>query len=410
MPAHRPRRPRRLPFLAAVPLLLTACDPKKIEATAKPDEPRLVRTAEAQIQDVQREIRTPGFLESEHQAAIVARVGGRIRELNVDEGSRVQKGQALARLDDRQVQSALQQLTVQRDAKSVDKSLAGLEIEAAGKRVQQARLESQRAKAEWDRQSSMDKEFVAPKALQDAELAYQTAEQALQVAEFNEKKSRLEVDRIDNQIKELEAKITESQVQIEDHTVAAPFDGILVKRHVSQGATVQVGATMFDIVDPDHLVSWLDRPQIELEQVRSAREVHFTTDAVPGKEFVADVDLISPTIDRQTGHFRLRFRVRGPDTQVLVHGMFVRARILAEDKRPALMVPKTAVLSEGQVSVVMVVRDGKANRVDLDPGLELKEWIECKNRGENGLRPGDLVIVTGHEDLKDQAAVTVAKE
>lgn len=72
------------------------------------------------------------------------------------------------------------------------------------------------------------------------------------------------------------------------------------------------------------------------------------------------------------------------------------------------MVPKAAVLSEGDVSVVMVVRDGKAMRVDLDPGLELQDEIECKNRGESGLKPGELVITSGHEDLKDQSPVAVA--
>ena len=80
-------------------------------------------------------------------------------------------------------------------------------------------------------------------------------------------------------------------------------------------------------------------------------------------------------------------------------------RILAEDLREALLVPKSAVLSEGDTSVVMVARGGKAFRTDLDPGLELDDWVECKNRGSAGLQPGELVIVAGHEDLEDQAAV-----
>ena len=142
---------------------------------------------------------------------------------------------------------------------------------------------------------------------------------------------------------------------------------------------------------------------------RTAKAVTFVADAMPGREFSADIDLISPVIDRESGHFRMRMRVRAADTRTLVHGMFVRARIRAENLREALMVPKAAVLSEGEISVVMVVRDGKATRVDLDPGLELQDWLECRNRGAAGLQPGELVITSGHEDLKDQSAVTVAK-
>jgi hypothetical protein len=53
----------------------------------------------------------------------------------------------------------------------------------------------------------------------------------------------------------------------------------------------------------------------------------------------------------------------------------------------------------------MVARNGKAFRTDLDPGLELDDFVECKNRGSNGLQPGEFVIVAGHEDLEDQAAI-----
>ena len=82
---------------------------------------------------------------------------------------------------------------------------------------------------------------------------------------------------------------------------------------------------------------------------------------------------------------------------------------LTEEQRTALMVPKAAVLSEGEVSVVLAVREGKAYRINLDPGLELEAWVECRNRGDDGLHDGDLVIVSGHEDLRDQAPVEVVE-
>jgi membrane fusion protein, multidrug efflux system len=379
-------------------------------AAAKAEQPALVRVAKAELRMVRREIRTTGFLESEHQAAVTSRVAGRIRELAADEGTRVKAGALLAAIDDREAQSALEQLRVQLGAKSVDKHLAELEVEAAGRRVQQAKLESQKTKAEYDRQASMEKDFVSPKALQDAQLAWLSADQAFKVAEFNERKSNLEVTRIDSDIAELTAKVHENEIKLEDLRIVAPFDGVVVKRYVASGTTIAIGAVLFDMVDPDHLVAWLDRPQGEFELVRKAREVEFTTDAVPGRNFTGDVDLVSPVIERDTGHFRMRIRIRPADTTTLVQGMFIRARILAEELREALVVPKTAVLSEGDVSIVMVVRDGKATRVDLDPGLELQDAIECRNRSAAGLRPGDLVITSGQEDLKDQSAVRVAKE
>ena len=407
----QPQRPHTVRLSSATLLLtalaLAACSKASADAeNKKPELPApLVRAVPAELRQVRREIRTTGFLESEQVGSIVSLVAGRVRALHVDQGSEVKQGQLLAEIDDREARSAVQQLTVQRDAKKLDAELAKLEIEAADRRVAQASFEAQKAKAEFDRQKQTLPEFVAPKALQDAELAWQSAAEAVEVSKFNASKARLEVQRIATTVEELQARLDELSVRLDNHRITAPFSGVITKRHISVGATVGSATPLFDTVDPDHLVAWLDRPQSELDQIQKSKIVTFTSDALPGREFTADVDLVSPVIDRATGHFRLRMRVRRDDSRTLVHGMFVRARILAEDLREALMVPKSAVLSEGDTSVVMVARDGKAFRTDLDPGLELDDFVECKNRGANGLQPGELVIIAGHEDLEDQAAI-----
>lgn len=402
---------RVLPRLLPILLLLPGCQ-RTSAANAdarKPVEPPLVRAMPAVLQQVQMEIRTTGFLESEHQDKLTSQVAGRLVRLHVDEGAAVRAGQLLAEIDDREARSARQQLEAQREGRTVDKGLAELEIEAAGRRIAQAGIEVQRAKAEFDRQSMMERDFVAPKLLEDAQLALQAAEEALKVAEFLERKARLEVDRIATQVAELAARIAELDVRIEHHRIVAPFDGVVTRRHVAAGSVVAAATPLFDLIDPANLIAIFNRPQVELGLVRKAREVTFTTDALPGREFTGDVDLLSPVVDQQTGHFRLRVRVRPADVADLVHGMFVRARIRVEELRETLLVPKAGVLSEGDVAVVMVVRGGKACRVDVDPGLELPQWVESRNRGENGLAPGDLVIVEGQEDLKDQSDVRVVQ-
>jgi len=398
------------PSCCLTALLIASCGQQNDRSGQEPElPPPLVRAVKAELRQVQRQIRTTGFLESEHQDTIRSQVAGRLLQLHVDEGSRVSAGAVLAELDDREAQSARKQLVVLRDSKSVDKQLAELEIDAAGRRTAQAGIEAQRTKAEFDRQSQLDPSIVSPKALEDAELAWQAAQEAAKVAAFNESKAKLEVGRIENAIAELQARIDELDVRLEYFKVRAPFSGIVTQRHVSPGSTIGLSSDLFDMIDPDHLLAYLDRPQAELDLVRQSRNVTFTTDAIPGREFTADIDLVSPIIDRATGHFRVRVRIRQPDSQTLVHGMFVRARIRAEAVRETLMVPKAAVLSEGDVAVVMAARAGKAMRVDLDPGLEQDQWVECKNRGKNGLEPGDLVIVEGHEDLEDQTAVRVSQ-
>ena len=190
---------------------------------------------------------------------------------------------------------------------------------------------------------------------------------------------------------------------LEDHRILAPLDGVLVERRVKGGETIGAATDLFTVVDLRHLVSYLSRPQAELSLTRASKEVVFTADALAGREFTADIDLVLPVVDRDTGHFKLRMRVRRADVDLLRPGMFIRARILTEDKRQALMVPKAAVLTDSAEAVVFAVRDSRAFRVLLNPGLEEQLFIECRNRGDGGLEPGDVVITAGHEELSDQA-------
>src|SRR5262245_12219376 len=89
--------------LHCLPLLLAAFGATAFGAAAcsssddgkknnKPTEPPLVRVAPAELRQVQREILTPGFLESEHQDQVAAAIGGKLRRVCADEGTHVNKG------------------------------------------------------------------------------------------------------------------------------------------------------------------------------------------------------------------------------------------------------------------------------------------------------------------------------
>jgi RND family efflux transporter MFP subunit len=284
-------------------------------------------------------------------------------------------------------------------------------VEAAGRRVRQAILERDKAKAEYERNSGIARDVVSPKVLEDSRFAYESSEEAVLVAQFNEAKAGLDVDRAESAILEMQSTIEEMRLRLEDHNIVAPLTGVLEARYIKGGETISSSTELFVVIDPINLIAYLNRPQREFALVRQAVEVRFTADTYPGEEFIASVDLVSPVVNQTTGSFRLRVRVVGEaQKEKLLPGMFIRARIMTEEKREALMLPKSAVLSEGDVAVVFAVRDGKANRVALDPGLETEDQVECRNRGDDGLSPGDLVVVVGHEDLKDQAQVDIARD
>lgn len=405
-----------LPPIAAL-LALTACGgnpasggSKSAGDDAKRDEaPPLVRVAALEQHQVRREIETTGYLEAEFQVTVQAEVTGRIVEVPVDEGMDVVKGETiLARLDDREARAALQQLVVQKAAAEVDQNAKDLAIRSAERELKRATIEKNKAKAEYDRNAEIAQGIVSGKVLDDARFAWEAAIEAEQVAELTLESSRLEATRAENTVADFTAKIEEAQLRLDRHTVLAPLTGIVSKRNVTGGEIVGASTELFEVVDPRQLVAYVNQPQRNLGLVRNAKEVAFTTDTWPDEEFIADVETRAPVVDRDTGSFTMRIRVREGDAERLLPGMFFKAKILAEDLREALMVPKQAVLNNGDLTVVYAVRDGKAYEVDVDPGIEKDDWVECRNRGDSGLRHGDVVVVSGQDDLRDQQQVEVA--
>lgn len=403
----------------ALTLFLSSCDgPADAGVTIGTDpaasRPPLVRAVAVQLREVQQKIETTGYIEAEHSVIVVPRVGGRVETVSVDEGDAVDKGHVLARLDDREIRASLKQVSVQLAEKRVRHELAKLETEASMHREKQAELELEKAEADLKRLLELDADLVSPKDLDDAGFARDQAKAALSVAQFNTRKAELDVSSADQAVQETQARESEVELQLAEHTILAPISGVISRRLIKGGEAIGTSTELFEVVDTANLVAYLDRPQRELGMIERAKHVVFTTDAHPNREFRGDVEKISPVVDRNTGSFRLRVRIQGEDAAVLRPGLFIRAEILTEENREAIMVPKTAILSEGEDSVIFYVRDpldgrGKARRLKLETGVESEDAVESRNRGTQALQPGDLVITSGHQDLVDQTEVEIAK-
>jgi len=414
--------PLARPFAAATSLilLLAACDPSGNPAAAQRAgtdtvRPPLVKAEPLVRRQVQRKLLTTSYLEAAHSVVVFARVSGRVLDVKVDEGHQVDKGQVLASLDAREITASLEQVRVQIAEKESRHQLSMLEREATQHRESQAETELNKTVRDLSRLQKLDPGLVSPKDLDDAEYARSQAADALKVAQFNTRKATLDVSVAAQTVKELQAKESEVSIKVREHQILAPISGVVSQRWIKGGEAITTAKELFEVVDTARLISYLDRPQRELNLVTHAEKVVFHTDAYPGREFTADVDVISPVVSRDTGTFRMRIAVTPQDTKVLRPGLFISAEILTEKKRDAIMIPKTAILSDGDDSILFYVRDpldghGKARRLKLETGIEDDTAVECRNRGSQSLKEGDLILVSGHQGLKDQAEVQLSKD
>ncbi|MCT9000158.1 efflux RND transporter periplasmic adaptor subunit [Chelativorans intermedius] len=280
-----------------------------------------------------------------------------ITEVPVEEGDRVEEGQLLARLNDIQLRTQIEQQKA-----SIAEAEATLEA---------ARAELRRG------QELAARNAISRQDLEARATAAKTAEARLGVARAG--LSRLEAQRAQTRI-------------------LAPADGYILEESAVIGQVVQTGAPLFRIVREGRLEVEAKVPEGDLFDIASGQPVRVTDPA--GRAIEARVRTIAPLVDPRTRLGTVHVALP-PDTG-LKPGMFARVEI-ATDQAVALAVPQKAVIWRNGRNAVFTVQEGTASLRPVETGIESDGWIEI---GE-GLAPGDRVAVAGAAFLKDGDRVRV---
>lgn len=215
--------------------------------------------------------------------------------------------------------------------------------------------------------------------------------------------SASDVDQLKYDLENLRAQYRLATLELSYTTVVAPISGVVASRSIKTGNFVQINTPIFRIVDTSRLEATLNVPERELATLKAGQPVVLSADALPGKRFEGRVDRVAPVVDSGSGTFRVVCAFDG-DSQ-LQPGMFGRIRIDYDQRSDALVVPRVALLDEGDPAVY-VVRGGKVARMPVLPGYSDGEWIEVRK----GLKTGDAVVTAGKVALRDGSTVQVIND
>ncbi len=213
--------------------------------------------------------------------------------------------------------------------------------------------------------------------------------------------SAADVDQLRYDLENARAQYRLATLELSYTTVVAPISGVIASRSIKTGNFVQINTPIFRIVDNSRLEATLNVPERELATLRPGQPVTLAADALPGKSFPGTVDRISPVVDAGSGTFRVVSGF-GEDAAGLQPGMFGRIRIDYDQRADALVVPRLALLDDGDPAVFRV-RDGKVARVPVKLGYAEGPWVEIRD----GLAVGDRVVTAGKVALRDGTAVQV---
>jgi membrane fusion protein (multidrug efflux system) len=286
-------------------------------------------------------------IEAHEEAEVVAKVGGEVRQILVEEGDAVKAGQLLARLDGDRL------------------------------RLEVAQTEANLRKLERDYKRQLE---LSEKGL----VAKGTAENA----KFDLDALRAAYDRA-----RLELSYTE---------IRAPIEGVVSARYIKLGNTISPNSPTFRVTDLDPLVAYVHIPEKEFRKLAPQQPAEVVVDALAGEPFTGVISRISPTVDPKTGTFRARVEVPDPSRR-LKPGMFARVNIVYERREEALQLPRAAILDADGTQSVFVVVDDKAEQRPVRTGLANNGWLEVVE----GLDGSERVVVVGQAGLKTGTAVKV---
>jgi RND family efflux transporter MFP subunit len=327
---------------------------------------------------------------AQRKSAVASKITSRLLELSVEEGSRVKKGDIIARLEGEDVRAAR------------DQAQANLSVSRYS--LAQARAELEDAKASFERERELLAREYTTKASFDA-------------AEARYKKAIAGVSGAESAVKAAEATFEGTKVSVEYTLLRAPFDAVVLTKNADigdivtpLGAAANAKAAVVTIADMNSLQVEADVSESNLEQVKKGQPCEIQLDALPEKRFRGEVHMVIPTADRSKATVMVKVRFLDIDPRVLPE-MSAKVAFLSKPVGPGEETPRTtinpaAVVSRDGKSMAFVIKGNRVEEQEITTGEKLGDLLVVTG----GVKAGDRVVLNPSKGLKTGSRVKQAEK
>src|SRR5574337_1563205 len=361
-----------------------------------------------------------GYVIPHHKIELAPKITGRVEWIGVEKGNKVERGQVLLRIEQREFLA-----TVDRAEASLEAARARLrELETGSRPEEIARARALReearsnvANAELDlkRFQQLFAEGAVARQLLDGarnrhEVAIaqlQAAEQSFELMRIGPRQEQIELARA--QVREAEAGLRAARVDLDNTLIRAPITGTILERLVEPGEIVTVSfiggrgakSAVLSMATLKELDVETDVSQNEVRKIREGQPALVVVDAFPDRAYHGYLAELAPEANRQKATLQAKVRITDPDDMVRpemnAKATFLEPANQAAGRPPKVLIPKEAVLTRDGHSLVFQANGSRAVARPVKVGEELDGRIEVLE----GLQGGETVVVRGHESLRD---------
>ncbi len=347
-----------------------------------------VRTYSASSGGGRTLLNASGYVTTRLEATVSSKVTGKIAEILVEEGMKVEEGQILAKLD----------------ASNANASLRLAEARLSSARMSLAESEPMAAFASEELKRLVS--LQAAKSVSESDVGKAEAEAQFQQAKLERLKADIDV---------ASRQVDEWKQQVNDTIIRAPFTGVVTTKDSQPGEMISPmsagGFTRTGIctlVDMASLEIEVDVGESFINRVKAGQAVEATLDAYPEWKIPCKVIAIIPTADRQKATVKVRVAFEKLDPRILPQ---MGVKVAFQGDQPAAaetangqwVVPKSAVAVNAGRDVVWVVGNGKVER----RAVTVAATFNDESTISAGLAAGESVVLNPSEKLTDGTAVTV---
>ncbi|HAA02762.1 MAG TPA: efflux RND transporter periplasmic adaptor subunit [Syntrophobacteraceae bacterium] len=334
------------------------------------------------------DLNSSGYVVPQSKAAVASKGTGRLVALEVHEGSRVKKGDILARLESDDLQADVHQTRSQ--------------LAAGRAALEQAQSEMSTAEKNWYRYKTLaEQQFVAQA---DAD-----------IARDRWAKARAGVESAQANIKALQAASERAEVLLEFMRIRAPFDGVVLTKNADIGEVVapfgsatNAKAAVVTMADMGTLLVETDVSEAFIGKVRLGQACEIQLDALGRERFPGKVDIIVPTADRTKGTVLVKVSFDQLDPRVLpemsARVAFLNRPLNPEENQPVLGVHRDALTKIDGIQGFFLLKGEHAQWVALPHPEFLGDYAILAAP----FKAGDSAVLKPPAKLRPEARVKVA--